>query len=84
MGIGVLDDRFLGKTLGAATRKKKELLAELLEAATIANGGSPPTAKTWRSAKDHACTVVDIDLGWSRHLVFTVEHGHFAPHTVMT
>jgi hypothetical protein len=59
-------------------------LSQLLGAAAAANGGSPPSAKSWRSATDAAGMVIDVDLGWSRHLVFTIEHGRSGPHTVMT
>lgn len=59
-------------------------LEDLSAAAVVANGATAPTAKEWRSARDATSVVVDIDLGWSRHLVFTVGHGSQVPQTVMT
>jgi hypothetical protein len=55
----------------------------LITAAIEANGGEPPTAKAWRSARDATHTVVELDLGWTRRLVFSVRHGDNVPQHVM-
>lgn len=57
---------------------------EMMAAAIAANGGIPPKAKSWSVARDKTATVVDVDLGWSRHLVFTVRHGEEGPTTVVS
>ncbi len=56
---------------------------ELIQAALAANGGSPPRAKRWRTSRDASGTVVELDLGWTRRLVFGVPHGETAPATVV-
>jgi len=55
-----------------------------MAAAIMANGGLPPKAKSWNMARDKTGIVVDVDLGWSRHLVFTVRHGEEQPTTVVS
>jgi hypothetical protein len=55
-----------------------------MAAALAANGGLPVKAKSWRAARDKTATVVDVDLGWSKHLVFSVRHGQSDPETVVT
>ncbi|HEU5169433.1 MAG TPA: hypothetical protein VFU46_02785 [Gemmatimonadales bacterium] len=56
---------------------------ELVQAAIAANGGEPPKAKAWKTARDASGTVVELDLGWTRRLVFGVPHGEAAPATVV-
>lgn len=56
---------------------------DLIQAALAANGGEPPKVKAWRAARDASGTVVDLDLGWTRRLVFTVPHGEVKPKTVV-
>ncbi len=56
---------------------------DLIQAALAANGGEPPKAKEWRTAQDASGTVVELDLGWTRRLVFTVLHGETRPRTVV-
>lgn len=56
---------------------------DLIQAALAANGGEPPKAKTWWSARDSSGVVVQLDLGWTRRLVFSVPHGDVKPKTVM-
>jgi hypothetical protein len=60
-----------------------DIPVEMMAAAIAANGGISPKAKTWNVARDKTSTVVDVDLGWSRHLVFTVRHGEEEPATVV-
>jgi len=47
----------------------------LIAAGIGANGGEPPKAKTWKTGRDGTHTVVELDLGWTRRLVFVVRHG---------
>ena len=56
---------------------------DLIAAALEANKGEPPTAKRWRSARDARHTVVELDLGWRRRLVFSVLHGESRPATAL-
>ena len=56
---------------------------DLIQAALAANNGEPPKGKQWRTARDKAGTVVEIDLGWTRRLVFTIRHGELRPQTVV-
>ena len=56
---------------------------DLIQASLAANGGEPPSAKAWRTAQDASGTVVELDLGWTRRLVFTVPHGETKPRTVL-
>lgn len=45
----------------------------LTAAAGLLGGRSNP--KRWKVARDGAHTVVEVDLGWTRHVVFVVPHG---------
>jgi hypothetical protein len=69
------------------TCRRLEPLADpddaLIAAALEANRGEPPRAKGWRAARDAAGTVVELDFGWRRRLVFTVPHGESQPATAM-
>jgi hypothetical protein len=69
------------------TCRRLEELADpedsLIAAALEANKGEPPTAKRWRSARDGRDTVVELDLGWRRRLVFSVRHGESRPATAL-
>jgi len=56
---------------------------DLIQAALAANGGEPPRVKTWRTARDASGTVAELDLGWTRRLVFTLAHGELKPKTVV-
>ncbi|MGH7519617.1 MAG: hypothetical protein ACREOC_19460, partial [Gemmatimonadales bacterium] len=56
---------------------------DLIQAALAANGGSPPRAKAWKTSRDVSGTVVELELGWTRRLVFGVPHGETAPATVV-
>jgi len=56
---------------------------DLVQAALVANGGEPTKAKSWRTARDATATVVELDLGWTRRLVFTLPHGELRPKTVL-
>jgi hypothetical protein len=56
---------------------------ELIQAAVSANDDSPPRAKSWRTSRDATGTVVELELGWTRKLVFAVPHGETAPSTVV-
>lgn len=51
----------------------------LIAAAIGAHGGEPPKAKTWKTGRDATHTVVELDLGWTRRLVFVVRHGDSVP-----
>jgi hypothetical protein len=55
----------------------------ILAAAIIANGGEPPNGKFWMIGRDVMHDVVDVDLGWSRRLVFSVRHSDNVPEFVM-
>jgi hypothetical protein len=55
----------------------------LQSAALEANKGEPPAAKRWRSARDGGHTVVELDLGWRRRLVYSVRHGEARPATAV-
>src|SRR5690606_13041074 len=56
---------------------------DLIQVALAANGGEPPKAKVWRTARDAFGTVVELDQGWTRRLVFSVAHGEVKPKTVV-
>lgn len=56
---------------------------ELIAAAVAANKGEPPKAKAWRAARDARDTVVELDLGWKRRLVFAETHGESRPVTAV-
>jgi hypothetical protein len=56
---------------------------ELIQAAVVANDDSPPKAKSWKTSRDASGTVVELELGWTRKLVFAVPHGETAPSTVV-
>jgi hypothetical protein len=56
---------------------------ELLQAALTANGGEPIQSKSWRTSRDTTSTVVELDLGWTRRLVFSVANGDAKPRTVV-
>jgi hypothetical protein len=45
----------------------------LTAAAALLSERRAPTH--WKLARDAEHTVVELDLGWTRHLVFTVRHG---------
>ena len=55
----------------------------VLSAAVRANKGEPPKAKAWRTSRDATHTIVELDLGWTRKLVFTLRHGDVVPDTTM-
>jgi hypothetical protein len=55
----------------------------LISAGITANGGEPAQAKSWRTARDASHTVVELDLGWTRRLVFSVRHGDTVPQHVV-
>jgi hypothetical protein len=55
----------------------------LISAGITANGGEPAQAKSWRTARDAAHTVVELDLGWTRRLVFSVRHGDTVPQHIV-
>lgn len=56
---------------------------DVIQAALAANGGEPPKVRTWRMARDVSGSVVELQLGWTRRLVFTVPHGETKPKTVV-
>ncbi|HET8623124.1 MAG TPA: hypothetical protein VFM14_06145 [Gemmatimonadales bacterium] len=56
---------------------------ELVQAAVAANDDEPPKAKSWKTSRDASGTVVELELGWTRKLVFAVPHGESAPSTVV-
>jgi hypothetical protein len=56
---------------------------ELVQAAVAANDDEPPKAKSWKTSRDASGTVVELELGWTRKLVFAVPHGETAPSTVV-
>ena len=60
-----------------------DLEEDLILAAVAANGGEPAKAKEWRVAQDAGGKVVQLDLGWTRRLTFTVQHGDAQPQTVV-
>lgn len=55
----------------------------VVAASVAANGGQPLKGVQWRLARDSSHLVAEIDLGWSRRLVFSVRHGDNAPDTVV-
>jgi len=55
----------------------------LITAGIAANGGEPAKAKAWRTSRDAAHTVVELDLGWTRRLIFSVLHGDTVPQHVV-
>jgi hypothetical protein len=57
---------------------------DLIAAAVHANRGEPPKAKTWRTSRDAAHTVVELSHGWKRRTVFTVRHGENRAETVVS
>lgn len=56
---------------------------DLILAAIAANGGEPPKVKKWRMASDASGAVAELELGWTRRLVFSVIRGETRPKTVM-
>ncbi len=56
---------------------------DLIQASLTATGGALPKAKRWRTARDAFGTVVELELGWTRRLVFTVPHEEVKPRTVV-
>lgn len=56
---------------------------DLIQAGVAANNGEPPATRRWRAARDATATVVELDLGWTRRLVFAVAHGEVKPGTVV-
>lgn len=55
----------------------------VVHAGVTANDGEPLKGGTWRLAQDAGHTVAQVDLGWSRRLVFAVRHGDSSPETVI-
>ncbi|MEW5849444.1 MAG: hypothetical protein AB2A00_11555 [Myxococcota bacterium] len=55
---------------------------QLIAAATTALGERRKVNR-WRAARDATHVVVDLDLGWTRRVVFTVRHGDDQPETVV-
>jgi hypothetical protein len=55
----------------------------LITAGIAANRGEPAQAKSWRTSRDAAHTVVELDLGWTRRLIFSVRHGDTVPQHVV-
>lgn len=55
----------------------------LVQAAVAAQKGQAVAGRRWRTARDASHTVVEIDLGWTRKVVFTVRHGDSVPETVV-
>jgi hypothetical protein len=55
---------------------------ELMACAIVANGGEAIGKGTWRTARDSQHTVVEIERGWTRRLVFAVRHGDTSPDTI--
>ena len=55
----------------------------MIEAGLVANGGEPPKVKQWRSAQDASGLVVEMEMGWTKRLVFTLLHGDVKPKTVI-
>lgn len=51
----------------------------VIQAAVAAREGSEARPKSWRAARDATHLVVELDLGWTRRVVFTVRHGDSAP-----
>jgi len=43
-------------------------------AAAAALVGERALPKHWKTARDATHVVVEVDLGWTRHIVFTVRH----------
>lgn len=56
----------------------------VLRAAAVAQAGGEKRPKSWRAARDASHLVVELDLGWTRRLVFTVRHGDDRPDGGMT
>jgi len=48
-------------------------------AAAITFLGNRPTPKSWQTARDAWHTVVELDLGWTKRVVFVVPHGDNRP-----
>ena len=44
-------------------------------AAATALLGSRQRPREWKTARDASHTVVEVDLGWRRRMVFAVRHG---------
>ncbi|HEX5436627.1 MAG TPA: hypothetical protein VFW98_05690 [Gemmatimonadaceae bacterium] len=44
-------------------------------AAAVTILGSRPTPKNWKTARDAWHTVVEMDMGWTKRVVFVVPHG---------
>jgi hypothetical protein len=40
-------------------------------------------AKSWRAGRDATHRVVELDLGWTRRVVFTARHGSDVPDSVL-
>lgn len=55
----------------------------LIAASVTANEGEPPQAKSWRVGRDATHEVAELDLGWSRRLVFAVRHSDNRPDVAM-
>lgn len=56
---------------------------DVITAAIAANDGEPVKARSWRVNQDASHRVVEVDLGWTRRLVFTVAHELAEPSTVV-
>jgi hypothetical protein len=48
--------------------------------AVLGDGGRP---KSWKVSRDPTHRVVELDMGWTRRVVFTVRHGAEQPEGVM-
>ena len=51
------------------------VLAYASVVATVALLGNRQRPKHWKTARDAEHTVVEVDLGWKRQIVFVVRHG---------
>jgi hypothetical protein len=55
----------------------------VVAAARAATGGELKSAASWRTASDRTHTVVEMGLGLTRKVVFTVRHGESVPDTTV-
>ena len=58
----------------------KRQVARQAAAATVVDGGRP---KSWRVARDATHRVVELEMGWTRRIVFSVRHGSERPESVI-
>ena len=75
-----MHDGFLGRTSERCATCEKlapesDAPREIIAAARALRGETASRPKAWRMARDARHLVAEIELGWTRRLVFAVPHG---------